>query len=457
MMQERHSVSGMSGFTLVWLGQFVSLLGTAMTAFGLGIWAWQETGRATSLALVGFFSFGPTILLSPIAGALVDRWNRKLVMMLSDVAAGISSMVVLGLYLTGNLEVWHLYITGAFAGAFQAFQFPAYSAAITMMVSKAQYARANGMLALAEAASGIVAPLVGGLLIGLIGVGGILAVDIAALAVAVLTLSLVHVPQPPMTEAGRESRGSLWQESFYGFRYILQRPSLLGLQLVFLGANLTATFAFTLLQPMILARTANNAGLLGTVFSVGGIGGVAGGLLMSAWGGPRHRVHGVLGGIALASLLGECVLGLGRSLPVWALGMFCSSFFLPILNGSNQAIWQAKVAPDVQGRVFSVRRLIAQISAPLAMLAAGPLADFVFEPAMQPGGALAASLGGVFGTGPGAGMSVMMLLAGVVGVVVGVGGYLVPAIRNAETRLPDHVADVPLPHAAPEELEPLVA
>ncbi|HEX8681631.1 MAG TPA: MFS transporter [Ardenticatenaceae bacterium] len=462
-MMRSQFTSGMPGFTLVWVGQLVSLLGTAMTAFGLGLWAWQETGQATALALVGFFTFGPTVLLSPVAGALVDRWNRKLVMMFSDLAAGLSTIVVLLLYMSGNLEVWHLYVTGAFAGAFQAFQFPAYSAAITMMVSKDQYARANGMLALAESSSGIVAPLLAGFLVSVIGISGILVIDIVTFSFALLALLTVHVPQPPATEAGREAKGSLWQESIYGFRYIVRRPSLLGLQLVFLGANLTGVFAFTVLQPMILARTANSAAILGAVLSAGGIGGVIGGIAMTTWGGPRRRVHGVLGGMILSSLLGVCVLGLGQSLPMWAVGLFFASFFLPVLNGSNQAIWQAKVAPDVQGRVFSVRRLIAQISAPIAMLAAGPLADFVFEPGMRAGGGLTSLFGGLFGTGPGAGMAVMMFLAGVAGIAVALAGYLFPAVRDAESILPDHdhatVGTASSGHAeiAPVEIETAAA
>lgn len=432
--------TGMRAFTFVWIGQFVSLLGSAMTTFALGLWAWQETGQATALALVGFFSFGPTVLLSPVAGALVDRWDRKIVMMLSDLATGLATIVVLALYLTGNLEVWHLYITGAFAGAFQAFQFPAYGAAISMMIPKEQYARANGMMSLADAASAIIAPLVAGFLIGIIGVGGIMAIDIATFSFAVLMLLFIHIPNPPPSEEVEEGKGSLWKESIYGFRYILQRPSLLGLQLVFLAINLTASFSFTVLQPMILARTGNSAETLGAVLSFGGVGGVAGGLIMSTWGGPKRRVHGVLGGMALSSLLGTLVLGLGQQLPIWAMGMFFSSLFLPILNGSNQAIWQAKVVPNVQGRVFAVRRLIAQISSPVAMLAAGPMADFVFEPAMQPGGALAPFFGGLIGTGPGAGMSLMMVGAGVAGLLIGLGAYFFPAVRDAETILPDHTA-----------------
>lgn len=432
--------TGMRGFAVVWGGQVVSLLGSGMTWFALTIWAWELTGQATALALVAFFHFGPTVLLSPVAGALVDRWDRKLVMMLSDLAAGLMTVVVLILYTTGHLEIWHLYLTGAFAGAFEAFQFPAYSAAVTTMVPKEQYVRANGMLSLAESASGVFAPLAGGILLGVVGISGVLAIDVVTFVVAIGALLLVRVPPPQSTASGQEGKGNLWHESIYGFRYILERPSLLGLQLVFLASNLTFSFSFAVMAPMILAQTGNNQVALGGVQAVLGIGGVVGGLLLSAWGGPKRRVHGVLLGMALSSLLGELLLGLGNGPLIWGIGAFFSSFFIPIINGSNQAIWQAKVAPDVQGRVFAARRLIAQLSWPIATLLAGPMADYVFEPAMAAGGRLGDAFGGLVGTGSGAGMSLMFVVTGLLGMLVGLGGYLIPAVRNAEELLPDHDA-----------------
>jgi DHA3 family macrolide efflux protein-like MFS transporter len=431
----------MPGFTLVWIGQVISLLGSGMTWFALTIWAWEITGQATALALVGFFSFGPTVVLSPIAGALVDRWDRKLVMMLSDLAAGLMTVIVLALILTDSLQIWHLYLTGAFAGAFQAFQFPAYSAAVTTMLPKEQYARANGMLSLAEGAAGVFAPLAGGILLRIIGISGILAVDIVTFLLAIGALMVVHVPAPATTEAGRASQGSIWKESLYGFRYILERPSLLGLQLVFLATNLTSSFGLTVLAPMILAQTGNDELALGGVQAVMGVGGVVGGLLLSVWGGPKRRVHGVLLGMALSSLFGELVLGLGASPLMWSVGAFFAAFFIPFVNGSNQAIWQAKVAPDVQGRVFATRRLIAQISWPVATLLAGPLADFVFEPAMALGGGLSGVFGGFVGTDPGAGMALMLVFTGVSGTLVGLGAYAFRAVRDAEDILPDYDAE----------------
>jgi MFS family permease len=384
-------------------------------------------------------SFAPTVVLSPIAGALVDRWNRKLVMMLSDLGSGLMTGAVVLLYATGNLQIWHLYLTGAVSAAFQAFQFPAYSAAVTTMLPKEQYARASGMMSLAEGAAGIFGPLAGGLLLAPIGTAGIMAIDVVTFIVAIVALLIVRIPQPEATEAGREGQGNLLKESLYGFHYIGKRPSLLGLQLVFLAINLTATFGFTVLAPLVLARTGEDEFALGAVQSVMGVGGLVGGLLLSVWGGPKRRVHGVLMGMALSSLLGQMVIGLGTGQVIWGVGAFFSSFFIPIINGSNQAIWQAKVAPDVQGRVFSARRLIAQISI-LAALIAGPLADYVFEPALMPEGSLAKALGWLVGTGPGAGMALMFVITGVLGTFVGLGGYLFPAVRNAEDILPDHDA-----------------
>ncbi len=427
-------------FTIVWAGQLVSLLGTAMAGFALAYWAYITTGTATALALVGFFAFAPTMLVSPIAGALVDRWNRKLMMMLSDLAAISSTVAVLLLYSTGSLQIWHLYITGAFASVFGAFQFPAYSAAVSTMVSKKQYGRASGMLSTAQFASGIFAPiLAAALIITPIGIGGILLIDVLTFLVAIGALLIVHIPQPVVTEEGLKSRGSIWKESIYGFRYILKRPSLLGLQLVFFSINLVGVFGNTVSTPMILARTGNDAGVLGIVQSSMGVGGVAGSILLSIWGGPKRRVHGVLTGMALG-MFGMILMGLGRGLYVWPLAAFINLFFIPIVNGSNQAIWQSKVAPDVQGRVFATRAMIAQISVPVAMLLSGPLADYYFEPAMAVGGSLEPFFSSLVGSGPGAGMGLMFVIAGLCGVLIGFGGYAFKVVRNVEDIIPDHQA-----------------
>ncbi len=431
--------AGMRAFVIIWLGQLVSMLGTGMTRFALTIWAWEITGSATALALVGVFSFAPIVLFSPIAGALVDRWPRKLVMMVSDLAAGLSTIAILILYSIGNLQIWHLYVAGAFAGIFESFQFPAYSAAVSTMLTKENYTRASGMIGMAEAASGIAAPALAGLLLVAIGISGVLIIDIVTFVFAIGVLFFVHIPEAKRSAAGEEGRGSLWTESLYGFRYIFRRPSLLGLQLVFFGVNLTSSAGLILAAPMILARTGDDSLVLGTVQSAFGVGGLMGGLLLSTWGRPKRRVHGVLLGMIGGGLLGLTTLGLAGGLAFWVVGAFADTFFMQILNASNQAIWQAKVDPDVQGRVFAVRRLIAQIAAPLAMVLGGFLADRIFEPAMQPGGGWANAFGWLVGTGPGAGMGLLLVISGLLTALVAACGYLIPAIRDAETILPDHV------------------
>jgi DHA3 family macrolide efflux protein-like MFS transporter len=430
----------MTAFVIIWVGQIVSLLGTAMTQFGLTLWAYDVTGKATPLALVGFFFVTPQVALSPFIGVLVDRGNRKLMMMLSDLAAALTTAFILVLYATGSLQIWHLYVTAAISGTFQGFQWPAYSAALSLMLPKEQYARANGMLDMAGNASAVFAPILAGALIGPLGLVGILVIDLVTAAVAVGTLLSACIPQPERTQAGREGEGGMLEEMAYGFRYIFRRPSLLGLQTVFLVGNLFSALSFAVLAPMILARTGNDKVIFGSVQSAGAIGGVVGGLAMSAWGGPKSRVHGVLQGWIWAGLLGLTLLGLGRSLPVWAAGMFLLELFNPMINGCNQAIWQAKVEPDVQGRVFTARVVIAWLVQPISWLLAGPLADWVFEPAMTTGNWLAPALGWMVGTGAGAGMALMFVLTGVLSALAGVGGYLFPVVRNAEGILPDHDA-----------------
>ncbi len=191
---------------------------------------------------------------------------------------------------------------------------------------------------------------------------------------------------------------------------------------------------------MILARTGNNEVVFGITQTAGAIGGIAGGLAMSAWGGFKRRVHGVLLGWMWSGAT-MVLLGLGQALPVWAVALFLNTAVIPLVNGSNQAIWQSKVAPDVQGRVFSARRLIAWITNPITPLIAGPLADLVFEPAMlNSNSQMAQSFGWLVGVGAGAGMALIMIGAGLLAALVGMAGYLFRPVRDAENLLPDHDA-----------------
>ena len=409
-----------------------------MTAFGIGVWAWQVTGRATALSIVAFFNFTPMIIMSPIAGALVDRWNRKVTMGVSDVASGLGTVIMLILYATGHLQIWHLCAVGALSGTFQAFQWPAYQAAISTMMPKENYGRAAGMMSLAQSGAGILAPIVAGAVVVTWGLVPIFLFDIASFCIAVALLLVVRVPAPSRSQTGEEAQGSLWKETVFGWRYIVARRPLFLLQLSFFVANLIASLCMTVWTPMVLARSGDSATTLGIVNSVSAVGGVIGGTLMAAWGGPRRKAFGVLWGMVSVSALGIMLMGFGRTLPIWLVSAFLGSLIIPFLNGCNDAIWQTKVPHDVQGKVFGTRMMIAQVSVPVAMLTAGPLADLVFEPGMMPGGTLTRMFGPLVGVGRGAGMALMFVLFGGVALLVSVASFMVRDIRDVEVLIPDY-------------------
>ena len=429
--------TGMMGFSIVWFGQLISLIGSGMTSFGLTIWVWQETGQATALALVAFFSFAPTIFISPLAGIVIDRLNRKLLLVVSDLGAGLSTVIIFILYASGHLDVWHLYALSAWAGLIGAFQFPTFAAVITTMVSKQHYARANGMRSLANSAQQIAAPILAGILLNLAGIGSILVIDIITFSCAVLALSFVHIPQPKKPTVETAEYASFWEEALYGFRFLAERRGLFGLVLTFTALSFFGMIGLTVFAPMILARTSNNEIILGSVQSAIGFGGLTSGLLISLWGGFKRRIRGVFLGLigGSLSLLG---FGLAHSLLTWMITAFASFFFFPIIGASYGAIKQSKVPPRVQGKVFATDRLIQSAGTTFAILIAGPLADFIFGPAMMPGGVLSEELEWLVGTGPGSGMSLMLIFSGVLGILVGIAASLNKSVRTVEDTLPDY-------------------
>jgi MFS family permease len=306
------------------------------------------------------------------------------------------------------------------------------------MVSKERYGRVSGMMSLAQNGSGIIAPLIAGTVLTTWGLIPVFVFDIASFCIAVALLLAVDIPQPRRSQLGQEASGSLWKETVFGWRYIVARRPLLWLQLCFFGGNLIASVCMTLWNPMILARTNDSSQMLGVINTVSAIGGVVGGAVLTAWGGPRRKVQGVLWGMVCVSVFGIMLMGLGRTLPVWLISGFLGSLIVPFMNGCNDAIWQAKVPHDVQGKVFGTRMMIAQVSVPVAMLTAGPLADKLFEPRMMPGGSWVSVFGALTGSGRGAGMALMYVLFGAAALLLSIVSFAIRDIRDVETLLPDY-------------------
>ena len=412
----------MRTFIIVWLGQTVSLIGSSMTAFAISIWVWKLTGQATALALFGFFMQVPQLLIAPFAGVIVDRCNRKLLMTIGDMVSGLLTVTILFLYLTKNLQIWHLYLAVGIKGIFEQFQELAFSASISMMVPKQQYSRASSIGFLASYGSTIIAPALAGALYAIVGLAGILTIDIVSFVFAVTTVLLVTIPQPAIAQTEPLSRSFIHQQVIFGFRYILARPSLLALLVstsLFWFAN---EIANSLYSPLILARSNGNARLLGTIASAAGIGGVVGALLVSAWGGPKRRIHGFLLGMVGIGLC-KTVFGVSRIPWVWAIAQFGSSLNFPLMGSSSDAIWLDKVKTDVQGRVFAAQRMCILAASTIGYAIAGPLADYIFEPGMKRGGDLAAVFGGIFGTGKGAGIALLYVISSLGLLLVGLSSY----------------------------------
>ncbi len=291
------------------------------------------------------------------------------------------------------------------------------------------------MIQIAEAVSQLAAPAVAGALYVLIGIGGLVAIDAASYLFAVATMTFfVRVPKPPSTTEGRAAGASFRSSLVFGWRYIAARPGLLGLLVFFAGINFLSNMIGPLVNPLILDTWSPE--VLGFLGSVLGVGMLVGTLIVSAWGGTRRRIYGLLGA-GVASGLFLSLAGLRASIPLFAVAGFAMMLVQPLMNASSQAIWQAKVEPDVQGRVFAVRRMIAWSTAPLGTLLAAPLADRVFKPLLVAASPLAGSLGRIFGVGPSRGIGLQLTVVGLMTSAVAVVALLSRRVRRVEIELPD--------------------
>lgn len=439
-MAQKTVSGGLKLWSVIWGGQLVSLVGSGLTSFALGVWAYQRSGSVTQFALIIFFAGLPGILVAPLAGDLVDRWDRKKVMIAADTLTAITTVVVAWLLWQDQLQIWHIYVMAALNSVFKTFQWPAYIAATTLLVPKKHYGRVGGMMQFGQAASEIVAPLLAGLLMVGIGIEGVLLIDFASFLFAVAALAFVKVPKPEVSEEGAAAAQLPFAQRLgFGFSYISKRPGLMGLLLFFAVINFVVSMSTVLFTPLVLSFT--DEAVLGTVLAVSSAGMLVGSIYMMVTGGPKKRIYGVL---AFGLLLGVSVFltGLRPYAPLIAAGAFLLMFGVPIINGCSQAIWQAKVAPDVQGRVFAVRRMVAQFTVPIADLSAGPLADFLFEPSMQEGGAMAPAFGSLLGgTGDGRGIGLLLVSLALLPILASVVGWLNKPIRDIEQDLPDAVVD----------------
>ena len=420
-------------FLVVWAGQFVSTLGSSLTAFAAAWWVFERTGSATQFSLTVLFEVLPFVFVSPFAGVIVDRYSRRRVMVLSDTVAALSSALLLGLLLIGQLEVWHIYLATLVNSVANVFQGPAYGASISLLVPKERLGRANGLVQLSGASGRLVAPVAAGFLLAVMGLEGVIAVDLVTFAVALVTLLLVRFPR---LEKKTEEVGTVWRDLITGWRYLVRRRGLFGLAVFYLLYNFLNNFGLVLTVPLLLSFTTSK--VLGIVLSVGGAGMVLGGLLMATWG-PSRRLVKLNLGFLLLSGVGIVLVGLRPSPALIAAGLFVFYFSFAVAGAASSALFQRKVAPEVQGRVFATTQMLGFVGEPFAYLLVGPLAEFVFGPLLMPGGGLAGSVGHVLGVGEGRGMGLLAVITGSLIVITTALTYLLPSVRRLEQELPDEV------------------
>jgi MFS family permease len=451
----KQEASPVRTFLIIWFGQLISQMGSALSGFALGVWVYQMTGSATKFSMTVLLGTLPEVALAPLAGALVDRWDRRKVMMCGDAVAALATAGLAGLLYAGRLELWHIYVATfviAVAGAFHTLS----SIAITaMLIPSEKLGRANGLIQLGQSVSPILSPLVAGALLLTVGLRGVLTIDFATFLVALLTLCVVRVGRPPVSEEGKAAaEGSFARRLTYGWTFIKARPGLLTLLVLFATINFATAMVQVLILPLVLSFASPAA--LGTVMSLSGGGLLAGSLVMSVWGGPKRKVYGIVAFWVLQGLL--LILGGWRpSVVLVAVSVFGSLISAPITTGCSHVIWQRKTPLDVQGRVFAVRRMIAFSCTPLAYAVAGPLTDRVFEPLLAPGGALTHSVGRFIGVGQGRGIGLLFILLGVFTTVTALAGLLHPRLRHVEDEILDARRDCPAGGRREESASPITA
>jgi MFS family permease len=419
----------MRPFIVVWLGQLFSIIGSGLTGFVLGVWVYQQTGSATAFALNQLAFALPHVLVLTMAGVLVDRWDRRHLLLLCDATAALTTLGLAVLLYSGRLEVWHTYLVNAAWGVIAALQVPALLAATPALVPRRHLMRAAGLSRSAIALGLLASPLLAGVLLPVIGLVGVVLVDFASYFFALSALLLVRIPRPARV-AEHQAPAPLWRSALEGWHYVAAQPGFRGILGYLAVVNLALHMARVLALPMVLTFTSPQT--LAWMVSVGVGGMIAGGLSLALCPiPPQRRMTGLLLGGLLGGL-GLVTMGLRPSPVLVAIGMFGAYFSLPVIDSCVDVIWQTRTPAWVHGRVSASFRLAGAISAPVAYASAGPLADRVFEPMLAAGGRLAAALGPGFGSGPGRGTGLMYVLLGLGAGVAVIVTYLSPAVRRIE-------------------------
>ncbi|EAZ91848.1 MFS transporter [Crocosphaera chwakensis] len=424
----------MKVFLIIWLGQLVSLIGSGLSSFALMVWVYQETQSVTQYALMSLCFALPRVLVSPIAGIAVDRWNRRRVMILGDISAGISTLGLFLLASTGHLQPWHIYIALFINATGNAFQLPAFLASISQLVPKEKLNLANGLRQIADAGANLISPILAGVLLGTLFVKGILLIDFLTFLVALLTLLITRFPNLSVDSDGLSSQSSLKTMLIEGFDYLKQRSALLLIFAFLMGTSFLISMVTVLFTPLVLSNFSSQ--VLGFLLSLGGIGMILGGVTLSIWPQNQRYVLAILNFTILAGI-SLLAVGLKTAISIYGLAVFMFMFSAVVVDTTATIILQKKVKSSFQGRIFALKTATNSSMTILAYISSSFLADWVFEPMMQNDNLVSNFVGQIIGVGEGKGINFMFFIAGVLTILVTVIAYQVPPLLNIEKNLPD--------------------
>lgn len=370
----------MKTFMVIWFGQFISMLGSALSAFGLGIWIFQKTGSAASFAMSAVCTVLPALLFAPFAGSIADRKKRKAIILLTDSIDAFLKILIVTLLIFNKLELWMVYPLVFISGTLGAFQNPAFGASIPMLVPSDKLTRANGLLQFSSAIQNLLAPVIAGFLYPLIELKGLFIIDFVSFFFALASIAFIKIPQPSVEKTKDSLVLAALKDMQYAWNYLIQKEGLMQLIVFFAFLNFIANLSMILLGPLMMS--VYNSQAYGNVQAGIGLAMLLGGLCSSLIPDTKNKIKRILLILALCSI-GPIISGATLNWIIITAGFFIFMFPVPYVNTLLMSIFQIKIERNVLGRVGALMTAILAAITPIAYLCAGPLADYVFEPLMN--------------------------------------------------------------------------
>ena len=411
----------MKTFIVIWFGQFISMLGSALSAFGLGIWIFQKTGSAASFAMSAVCTVLPALLFAPLTGSIADRKSRKAVIIFTDTIDAALKLIIVFLLAFEKLEIWMVYPLVFISGTLGTFQNPAFGASIPMLVPTDKLTRANGLLQFSSAIQNLLAPIIAGFLYPLIELKGLFIIDFVSFFFALASIAFIKIPQPSIEKTKDSLVLAAFKDLQYAWKYLIQKEGLMQLIVFFAFLNFIANLSMILLGPLMMS--VYNSQAYGNVQAGIGLAMLLGGLCSSLIPDTKNKIKRILLILSLCSI-GPIISGTTLNRIIITGGFFIFMFPVPYVNTLLMSIFQIKIERNVLGRVGALMTAILAAITPIAYLCAGPLADYVFEPLMNE---------------KGRGIGLIFIISGILLIISCLLMRLNKTVTSIEKRLPDYV------------------